>query len=348
MPEPWTTFEPLLPYLLVTTAVLPVLLVLGWYQYRQGEPLFPPQRQRAVPWGGVEVLGAFLIGQLLPLVFWSIFEKTGLLDWLYFGERPSEEVSRLRRGLWAFVAAMPLQIVATVLLLRVLSDSRPYQLGLTDHRLRSNTLSGLLYWLTLTPAVLLLHLLVSRIYAKLLDSPPDEHGISKLLQQTDAPADWLLTVLSAVVVAPVAEEFIYRGVLQPWLMRRRYRCDIVFCFSLLLALLFREAGLTKAIAALDGWQLFLELNPALFVLLLLPVHLWLRDRKRFSAACAIFNSSLFFAIWHTLVWPTPIPLLFLGAVLGYLAWRTQSLVAPIVLHALFNAVAVVTMFLLKS
>jgi membrane protease YdiL (CAAX protease family) len=348
VPDPWTTFEPLLPYLLVATAALPALLVLGWYQYRQGEPLFPPQRQRAVPWGGAEVLGAFLIGQLLPLVFWSIFEKTGLLDRLYVGEPPSEEVSRLRRGLWSFVAAMPLQIVATLLLLRALSDSRPYQLGLTIHRLRSHTLSGLLYWLTLTPAVLLLHLLVSRIYAKFLDSPPDEHGISQLLQQTDAPADWLLTVLSAVVAAPVVEEFIYRGVLQPWLMRRRYRCDIVFCFSLLLALLFREAGITKACAELNAWQFFLELNPALFVLLLLPVHLWLRDRQQSPTACGIFNSALFFAIWHTLVWPTPIPLLFLGAVLGYLAWRTQSLAAPIVLHSVFNAVAVVTMFLVKS
>jgi membrane protease YdiL (CAAX protease family) len=348
VPDPWTTFEPLLPYLLVTTAVLPAMLVLGWYQGRAGDPLFPPQRERATPWGGVEVLGAFLIGQLLQLVVLNLFDKTGLLDWLYVGEPPSEEVSRLRRGLWSFVATMPLQIVATLLLLRVLSDSRPYQLGLTDHRLRSNTLSGLLYWLTLTPAVLLLHLLVSRVYAKFLDSPPDEHDIAKLMQQGGTPVDRLLTVLSAVVVASVVEEFIYRGVLQPWLMRRRYRCDIVFSLSLLLAVLFREAGLTKACAELNLWQFFLELNPALFVLLLLPVHLWLRDLKQSATACGIFNSALFFAIWHTLVWPTPIPLLFLGAVLGYLAWRTQSLVAPIVLHSVFNAVGVVTMFLVKS
>ena len=39
------------------------------------------------------------------------------------------------------------------------------------------------------------------------------------------------------------------------------------------------------------------------------------------------------------VWPTPIPLFALGLSLGYLAYRTQSLVAPVVLHGLFNAVA---------
>jgi membrane protease YdiL (CAAX protease family) len=58
---------------------------------------------------------------------------------------------------------------------------------------------------------------------------------------------------------------------------------------------------------------------------------------------AIFGSSLLFAVAHSNVWPTPIPLFFLGFGLGYLMQRTRSLVAPITLHALFNSVSTILM-----
>ena len=42
-------------------------------------------------------------------------------------------------------------------------------------------------------------------------------------------------------------------------------------------------------------------------------------------------------------WPDPVPLLLLGLVLGWLTQRTQNLVPAMVLHALFNAVALFTL-----
>ena len=65
----------------------------------------------------------------------------------------------------------------------------------------------------------------------------------------------------------------------------------------------------------------------------------------------IFGTALIFAIFHANVWPTPVPLFALGLALGYLAYRTQSLVAPIVLHGLFNgvtALALLYMFALPG
>ena len=38
----------------------------------------------------------------------------------------------------------------------------------------------------------------------------------------------------------------------------------------------------------------------------------------------------------TSVWPSPVPLLLLALGLGYLAYRAQSLAAPMLIHALFN------------
>src|SRR5205807_5797494 len=50
------------------------------------------------------------------------------------------------------------------------------------------------------------------------------------------------------------------------------------------------------------------------------------------AAQTIYGIAVLFAAVHP--WPTPIPLFFLGLGLGYLAFRTQSLVTPTVLHGL--------------
>jgi membrane protease YdiL (CAAX protease family) len=66
---------------------------------------------------------------------------------------------------------------------------------------------------------------------------------------------------------------------------------------------------------------------------------WLATRCWCGARLAIVASSLLFAGFHAQVWPTPIPLFFLALGLGWLAQRTQSLLGPIVLHALFNSVA---------
>jgi membrane protease YdiL (CAAX protease family) len=52
----------------------------------------------------------------------------------------------------------------------------------------------------------------------------------------------------------------------------------------------------------------------------------------------IYGTALLFAAFHSSVWPTPIPLFLLALGLGYLTYRTQSLVGPLVMHALFNAV----------
>jgi len=55
-----------------------------------------------------------------------------------------------------------------------------------------------------------------------------------------------------------------------------------------------------------------------------------------------------FAVLHSQVWPTPIPLFFLGIGLGYLAYRTQSLLPGIIVHGLFNTVTCVGLVLRQT
>lgn len=87
------------------------------------------------------------------------------------------------------------------------------------------------------------------------------------------------------------------------------------------------------------------IEPTLFVVIMLPglfiapriVRRWLPDPQDVQA---IYGVALLFAASHSFAWPSPVPLFPLGIALGYLAYRTQSLVAPIVLHTVFNSIGV--------
>jgi membrane protease YdiL (CAAX protease family) len=302
--------------------------------------LFGPPQQTVVRWTGPEVAAAFLVSMLTARLFLDLFQQTELLPWMYGPGPWPDEIARLRRGLWAMTAGLPAEVIGVVLLMQLASDTRPAQLGLTVQRFPSNLLAGLLYWLVLMPAILLLHALTLRLYKYLTPFAPEAHAIQKLISDSPVLADWVLTALTAILAAPLREELLYRGVLQQWAACQARRGDIVVGISLFVAVLFRQSKVAKAWQDGTQAQLIWELQPLYFVLALLPVYMALRRWQKTPAPGAIFASALLFAIYHAEVWPSPIPLFPLGLTLGWLAYRTQGLVAPIVVHMLFNTVAV--------
>ena len=146
----------------------------------------------------------------------------------------------------------------------------------------------------------------------------------------------LLLILSACVTAPLLEEFLYRGLLVPWAGRRWYGPWCLLFPAGVLALLAPPPFLPQSLA---------------FVLLLgVGAYLIQRFGKRRAkfptrTVLAVWSSAALFAVVHSAVWPTPIPLFVLGLGLGYLTARTRSWAASAVCHALFNAVATVWVFL---
>jgi membrane protease YdiL (CAAX protease family) len=94
-----------------------------------------------------------------------------------------------------------------------------------------------------------------------------------------------------------------------------------------------DVGLTAAIDDIEGQ------TPVL-----LPSGSRWEAFKHANARWAIFGSAILFALMHE-AWPSAVALVPLGIVLGWLAYRTQSLVPGIVLHALFNAVAFGVLYL---
>jgi membrane protease YdiL (CAAX protease family) len=337
----YSYFHLLRDWLILAGELALPMFCLGWYVRQRRDGLFGPQRRRAVPWTGPEVLGVFFVSLVAGMLCHDFFRQTVVLDWLYGPPSWSEEVIRQRRSLWAMTFAVPLEVAGTLFLLYLASGTRPYQLGLTLDRFPANCLAGFLYWLVLMPGVLLFYALTQRLYELWLPHQAEPHTIQKLIQEGRAPADRALMALTALIAAPLWEELFFRGVLQRWLTCRTLRSDVVVGLSILLAVMLRKPGIVAALSeSAERGQLLWELQPLFFVLILLPAYAAIRFWARSPAPPAIFAAALLFAITHAPVWPSPVPLFPLGLTLGWLAYRTQSLVAPVVLHLLFNAVAV--------
>ena len=135
-----------------------------------------------------------------------------------------------------------------------------------------------------------------------------------LEQIKDSPTAFVLlaTYFSAALAAPVGEEFFFRFVLQSWLQRLRFPDFPVHRFATIYGD-FTHADST--ILASGGCQ-----PPDSFALKLLPIVV----------------SALLFAAMHIGQGPAPIVLFVLGLALGYMFYKTGSILTCIVLHACLN------------
>src|SRR5207244_448479 len=132
-------------------------------------------------------------------------------------------------------------------LFRVISGTRLYQLGLTTYRAGWNALVGLVAWFVCTPVIYALLVLVQVLFITVLHVPTEEHPFSKLGMHQPMLVELVLVAFAAMVVAPVIEELLFRGVLQPWLARRWWGGDCAMALAFFMALLLRSAKLINAI-----------------------------------------------------------------------------------------------------
>jgi membrane protease YdiL (CAAX protease family) len=275
-----------------------------------------------VPWTGPLVAVAFLVFSLLPEIARLSLDAPGLV-------------------------VLPLQVAAWFALLKA-AGAPLATYGLSPHRAAAEVTAAYRTWLVLTPIVYLVSGIVLVVYGLVVGKQPDEHPIVQSFQSdTLSAAQLALLILEAVLAAPVREELFFRGVLLPWLAQRSWGGDLGLALAVVAGLVFNPS------AALAS-----RLGPVLFVLALVPLYRfmdswpglarWLpvRDPEaRRRAARAIFGAAALFANFHASVWPTPIPLFVLALGLGWLAYRTQSVVAPIIVHMMFNALVFGALYL---
>lgn len=317
--------------------------------------LLPPQRERAVPWNGVDILFMIvLVYMMLPGIAFAMLEQVHFFEYYYGVSALDKDAPRLRMELWFEAVAFPMQLWLFFTLLRIRGRLLPYQIGLTRYRLPENVIVGFLGWLVLTPFVFAVLYGVESVYS--LWSPNEEHPLVRLAQANVLTVpEWILIFFLTVVAAPVIEELFFRGLLQRWVQQRTWGPDVAIVFAFILGLYARASDLETAMSSVPAQERWIALGqglaPGLFVLLMIPGYIYSdviawRWLPYPNVGRSIYATALLFAACHSSVWPSPVPLFLLALGLGFVAYRTQSLVASITFHALFNLVSCIAMLFL--
>ncbi len=324
----------------------------------------PPPPNEPAPWTGLEIAAAlFLIYLFWPFLSLQLLSASGLAERLYGPDaaallRPAPEGNgntradegdsgqalRLRLNTWNQALAFPLQAVTVPVVFYAFRGVPPWRLGLTTWKLGPNVLAGVGAWLLITPLVFAVHLAVVYFYDLTDPGAIHEHALTKFALHGPTRLEWALIVFSAVVAAPVVEEIVFRGAIQPWFAGRRSGGHGAMAAALAAAVVMSQPPLGEALRE-GPVEVIRAASPALFVLALVPFYLAVCRRPPRPDSPAVFGTAVLFAMAHTPIWPTPVPLFVLGLGLGSLASRTRSLVGPIVLHGLFNAVTCVMLLL---
>jgi membrane protease YdiL (CAAX protease family) len=285
-----------------------------------------------------------------------------------------------RQLIWVGVVAFPFQVALILIGLAFARGVRLAEVGLTGRRFAQNVVAGYLLWLVLTPVALLLYWLVT-----LLVSPQQHlmEQLNQLpLLGVERAAIVFLAVISAPVLEElVFRGVLLRWQTSHGLDAQL----IVGVAALMMAILggigkeqtFNPGPMIFILIMLPGYVVLPYVDrhwhelrrgraaqgrteaeserndvpadtPAPW-----PERIYwgfvgfvrLTSERRVNLLLAFYGNGLLFAALHSSVWPTPIPLFLLGFGLAWLAHRTQSLVGPLVAHALFNGVACLDMFL---
>jgi hypothetical protein len=329
--------------LLVALGAVPVGLVARAARPR-GEPLLPRWKPWRVPWSGFEVIVAFfVVSFVLPVVALELLTQSGFYQAVYGADFPMPKVQdvppeRLKeaatlRQLWAGVFALPVALGLLWGAARALYPARTFSL-VGSGSTAAKVWLAVVAWIALAPTVLIFHALVNEI-AQQLDVTPDTHSLAKLGGRP--PLDQVLFAFEACGAAPVREELFFRCILLAWCVGR-IRIPGAGVAPVTGARPVFVMGAAVLFAALEKHS-----GPVIFagVLVVGFCAVWRFVRTGARRARAVYATATFFAMVHSAVWPSPIPLFVLGLGLGWLAVRTNGILVPVIVHGLFNAISVV-------
>ncbi len=344
-----------LAWLIVAVFCTTAAVSIWFWAKRQGRRLLLPSHQPVVPWTGLEIGTAFFLTHFFwPILVISTLNHLAFFSLFYGWKSPvnldsinSNEKTQI--NLWLTVWIFPLNMATVFLLFRIGSGTQAQELGLSIHRPRENLALACLSWLVITPVVFGVNYLATVAYFGLTGSKPEPHPFALLAEESPTLLNGILIGVSTLTVAPIWEELMFRRVLQSWLTQREWGGLLGLGLAFFIGLGAAVSGF-KDVHNPTTKMVIAKLSPIFFILVMLPGYFygdrflkkWIPDQKVFRG---IYATSLLFGMVHSTTWPSPIALSGLGLGLGFLAYRTQTLMAPILFHSLFNAVACLTLVL---
>ncbi len=302
--------------------------LLGWGAARAlGRPVLPRRLRLRAGWTGPDIVFLFLLNFGLTTFSLVILSGSGFFQWAYGPDFPSMESAgdQQLQFLWAIMVTTPVvMLTAAWVWFGLHGRPMPGQLG----ELPGQVALGAIGWALLTPVVFAVHFLAI-VLSNRFGGTVEDHPLVQLGGGASL-LDQVFFGLVVCVVTPLIEEFLFRGLLVRWAAGRMFRPWALMGVAAVLSL-FRGADSLAPLAFVAA------LAGGLLVLTRLMRNLRVGVRE----AAGVYASAALFAIAHSAVWPSPVPLFVLGLGLGYLALRTGGIAACVVLHGLFNAVSYV-------
>ena len=343
----------LLAALLVVCIGVSVLVV---RRIAQGVPLVAHLPRRVVPWNVFHLLATFtfFVGAMLASVW--VFATMGGMKF------PLEEegVAGIAVALGAQASASLLGLLVFLLIARPRWSDMGLFGGLFGKRFGRDVLVGLGAFAVIGPWLYGLNMLLAFFHN-------GQHPLVEAIEESGDRNLLLLVTASAVLVAPVVEEFFFRVLLQGWLERILAPAAAddtadTAADNPLQELGGTDAGVSDATphdlpsessdapsehnpfaapdarvaAAADQWDSQLAAkDPAAEETGIARRIVW----------SPIVISSIAFSLVHWGHGPAPVPLFFLALLLGYLYQRTHRVLPCIVLHMSLNAFSMAILWL---
>jgi membrane protease YdiL (CAAX protease family) len=324
---------------IVTATFGLVSLSIWWLVFKRsqrGETVVAAEPRRDVPWQGQHVAVAFLFYLLFPVM--AEFAARWQFDIPLKENLPLNNVAVMMWLLAALLILRPLSAGLIVTFLRFDMSSTIEDLGFSLRRAKTDIMVGLIAFLAIGPIVYTLQDVLTRAYTAIAGESPGVHPLIKTVESQPTQSVLLLTAVSAVLVAPVVEEFIFRAVLQGWLEKLFRKVHIA-----------ADQRQDNSAAANAESRPPTQLDPSN------PYAAGDVDERQYMSAAIsvpepvlvapIFFSSLLFAIFHIGHGLAPIPLFFLALVLGFLYQRTHRILPCVVVHLCINGLSMLYLWL---
>ena len=331
-----TVLNSLTDFTMATAGVLS--LAAGFFLFQRhidGRPLLAYEPRRRVPWGPLVLVIplSFLVINFLPLLgdSESNAETMTSAEFVYSG-------LVISAGMIAFVAIAMAWLAAVRQ-----ADHRDLGLPLSQRQFWRDARCGVVACMAALLPILLLNFVLTNIF-----QPEKIHPLIDRMQKDGSPAMLFFCIVSAVLAAPLFEEFTFRVLLQGWLERvEDKRLD--FHATERQTVPFAGDPVAKETAAGEDLERF-SAEPTPMVETISseqspqrPQHGWLAALPH--GWTPILISSLVFGLAHIGHGVAPVPLVFLGIVFGYLYQRTHRIVPCIAAHMLFNAYSLTLLWL---
>ena len=295
-----------------------------------------------------------LAASFIPLVI----QKSNLLENQYgaeivakskdFSDPEEFKLLRTRMGLWTSGLTLPLLAILFPLLIINYTGLNKSQLGWKSTNLLFSLQKAIVFLIILIPAVYLLQFLMVKIQLLLPGQQVVNHPLTLLAGQQLMVLEWGMIFCSAVIGAPLLEEQLFRGLLQPWIMAKKYGILITLCCAIFLSIIqfsndwykaFSFALNDRSIENFPQFKIHISqaLTPLIFSILVSSLIVIVSKKNKTNAA--IGATALLFGMIHAFAWPSPVGLTLLGVGMGMAYAKTGNIITPIFIHMVFNCLA---------